>query len=587
MKISKISISKYRAFDQKVTFPLSELTVLTGPNNLGKSTILNSLNLIFGSARRNMQYRYISKKVYNYTDDYPKRFQGHRGRRWPTRFEVSLDFTETDKQKALRDINIELPNSAELGVEFQQIDSREAPFFSYYEILWLSSDHDREKFIKWIRERVRYIYIPATRNIEDFKRTIFSELISGAIHRVSRSRQKIKLFEKFYSDIQSHLASVERTLVDELKRFLPSVNSIKFGIEPLDLEQLVNLNDVEIHDGALTSLLQKGDGFKSLFVISMLQFIAKQQFGQNLIFGIEEPEAHLHPSAIYQIKETLRHLSSSFQTIITTHSPIMIQRDKLNSNIIVQQKSDGEFASIATPAKKLSEIRQALGIKPQDNMTTAEVVLVVEGLTEERCFGYLLKKVIPELGESLDSGRIRILSANGASNVIAVVRALARDAANSIVFFDSDNEGNMAYKSILSSGLIDPADIFHVPPRLGCLETEFEDLFLPEIYIDAVSVRCGLDINSKVFEEARKKSGVHQTKAKKWSQVMSSLVLNCGKDWNVICDVAKETFSDSIIKQISAIDISNFIWLKSIGIRIKDYLSENNSGKSKARLRKL
>jgi len=574
MRISQLAISKYRAFDQKVMFPLSDLTVLTGPNNLGKSTVLSALNLLFGPIRRSPHDRYLLRKTYEYNDDYPKRYQGRPGRRWPTRFEVSLELSAADKQLASQELNLAVPDSAELTLEFRLDETRDNLFRPNYELKGFSPDQDQQKFIRWITERVRYIYIPATRNVEDFRRTIFTELIASAIQRVSRSRQKIKLIEEFYEDVRQQIAGVEETLTQELKAFLPAVNSIEFNLEALELDQLINVQDVEINDGALTSLRQKGDGFKSLFVISMLQFIAKQQFGKNLVFGIEEPEAHLHPSAIYRIKETLRQLSQSFQTVITTHSPILIQRDDLRSNIIVQQVPSTEFASSASPAKRLSDIRQSLGIRPQDNMTTAEVVIVVEGSTEEVCFGPLMAHVAPELTEAINTGRVRVLAANGASNVIAVVRALARDAANSIVFLDSDNEGDVASKAIANSGLIHPEDMFQVPKRQGCQETEFEDIFAPELYMESISTECGIAITAEMFVEARQRSGGRQTKMKKWSNIMASIASDCGKNWEMISDTAKEAFADAVVKNVSAIDMTNLVWLRSIAGRVRTYLAE-------------
>jgi putative ATP-dependent endonuclease of OLD family len=575
MKISQLSISKYRVFDRKVTIPLSNFTVLTGPNNLGKSTVLRALDLLF-SPRRRRAYgmQYVRRRTgYRIDDDYPKRYQGRPGRRWPTRIEARLELSPEDKQAASQEFDFDIPDFVELALEYRMEKHRDI-LRPHYELKGFTADQGQQEFLHWTTEKFSYVYIPATRNVDDFRRSIFAQLVEGAIQRVSQSRQRISDIRRFYNDARQQITVVEETLAEELRAFLPTVDSIQFVIGDLDLDRLITVHDVEIDDGAQTSLQQKGDGFKSLFAISMLQFIARQRFGQNLIFGIEEPEAHLHSSAVYEVKETLRELSQSFQILITTHSPILIQRDDLRSNIIVQDAKGQGFASSAKPARKLSDIRQSLGIRPQDNLTTAEVVIVVEGLTEESCLGSLIASISSELSGAISSGRVRVLSANGASNVLAMVRALARDAANCIVLLDSDKEGDDAATTVANSGLVDPKDLFQVSRRKGCQETEFEDVFDPKLYLDEVSSTCGITITPEMLATARQQSGGRKTRMRKWSDVMAVLVSDCGKDWDTVCDPAKEAFGTAIANNAAKIDAKSMPWLKSIASRVRAYLAE-------------
>jgi putative ATP-dependent endonuclease of OLD family len=575
MKISKLSISKYRAFDRKVTIPLYDFTVLTGPNNLGKSTVLRALDLLFNPGRYGRHgIGYIRRRgAYKFDDDYPKRYQGRRGPRWPTHMEARLELSREDKEAALEEFGLTIPDHIELVLEYESDKHRER-FQPHYQLIGFPAGDGQQRFLDWIAHRFSYVYIPATRNVDDFRGSVFAELVEGAIHRVSQSHQRIRAIKEFYDDAKEQLSVLEATLAEELRAFMPAVSSVQFITADLELSRIITVRDVEIDDGAQTSLQQKGDGFKSLFAISMLQFIAQQRFGQNLIFGIEEPEAHLHSSAIYEVKETLRELSQSFQILITTHSPILIQRDDLRSNIIIQSASGQGFASTAKAARRLADIRQSLGIRPQDNMTTAEVVVVVEGSTEESCLGSLLARVSPRMSSAIENGRVRVLSAGGASNTLAVVRALARDAANCVVLLDCDEEGNRAARKVADSGLVDRRDLFQVPSRKGCQETEFEDVFDPGLYLDQVSSACGIAITRQMFESAREQSGNQNTRMRRWSDVMATVVSACGKDWETIRDLAKEAFGSAIDGNAANIDVAPMSWLKSIAGRIATYLAE-------------
>lgn len=574
MKITNVQIQRYRAFDKKVEVPISHLTVVTGPNNLGKSTVLSALELFFSAIEPRAVRRSIRDKQYNYENDYPKRYAGKSGRRWPTEIRVNMELDESDVIAIALNTDKKPPNVLDIRVEYQWVE-RLGSFRPQITIYGITDKPLEAAILEWLQSQVRYVYIPATRNVQDFRRGVFTELISGALSRVSRSKQRLQAIEKLFEDVKTEIAAVETELAEELRQYLPSVKSMRFSIDDWSLERLVSVGDVEIDDGAMTLLQQKGDGFKSLFSISLLQYIAKQRYGRNLIFGIEEPEAHLHSSAIYEIKSTLRTLAESFQVIVTTHSPILIQRDDIPANVLVESAGDSEFASVTRSAHNLSDIRRSLGIRPHENMTTAEVVIVVEGASEETALPAILGRVNDKLVGAFSSGRARVLSAGGASNITSVVRALARDAATCLVLVDSDQEGVTTAEKIRGSGLLQPSDVFRIPERGGCIETEFEDLFQPSIYLNDVCAAIDIQLSVEEFLEFQRKSGGKLTRYAKWSKVMSSITNNQSIEWAGIEDVAKTAFARALVNNVHTLNSEELIWARAIASRIVRYLGED------------
>jgi predicted ATPase len=573
MKITGVQIQRYRAFDKRTLIPISGMTVVTGPNNLGKSTVLSALEIFFSVVSPRQDRRVSRNTLYAFEKDYPKRYEGKSGRRWPTEILVTFELDAVEVE-SIKDAATETPPSViNVKVEFKWND-RVGAFRPAVEVANVSSDKLDVAIKDWLKNEVRYVYIPATRNMQDFGRGVFSELISGALSRVSRSKQRLQAIEKLFEDVKSEIAAVESELVDELRQYLPAVKGMHFAIEDWSLERLVTVGNVEIDDGANTLLQQKGDGFKSLFAISLLQYISKQRYGKNLIFGIEEPEAHLHSSAIYEIKSTLRGLATSFQVIITTHSPILIQRDDIPANVIVESIDGSEFSSTTRSAQNLSDIRRSLGIRAQENMTTAEVVLVVEGASEETALPSILGTLNSNLADAFSSGRARVLSAGSASNIPSVVRALARDAATCLVFVDSDSEGASAADKVRNSGLLQPADVFRVPARDGCTETEFEDLFNPSIYLPAVSDATGITISVEKFLSFQKKTGGKGSKFAKWSKVMASIANSQSIDWAAVENEAKTVVARSIAENTTSFSADELAWARAISTRIVKYLSE-------------
>lgn len=572
MKIVQVKIRRYRAFDKQVTITLQALTVLTGPNNLGKSTILSALDLFFSISQNPHSLNLYGGPKYEYQADYPKRSQGRAGRRWPTEIRVSIELTADDKKAIAGDEAIEIPDQIEFCLKFET-DEFWGRYTSNLDVP-LVNGNAKNLLLSWLSNNVRYVYIPATRNVEDFRKSVFSELLSGAIHRVSRSKQRIQAIERLYNDVLDEVRHVETELANELRNYLPDVSELKFVISDLNLERLISVQNVEIDDGARTALEQKGDGFKSLFSMSVLQYIARQQYGRNLVFGIEEPEAHLHSSAIYEIKSTLRSLSEAFQVVITTHSPILIQRDDPTANIVIEQVGGEGFASTTSAARSLAQIRRSLGIRPQENMTTAEVVVVVEGAAEEKVLPRLLVRIRPELNEAIAAGRIRVLSAQSATKIDAVVRALARDATSCVVLVDADKEGLKAADRIRGSGLLKATDVFQVPARDGCRETEFEDVFDPSLYLDQVGNAAGFQLSTEEFESFRRSSGGRQTRVLKWSGVMKIAANQRGRDWSSVSENAKTAFATAIVERAGQIPADELDWVRAIARQISSYLRE-------------
>ena len=60
-------------------------------------------------------------------------------------------------------------------------------------------------------------------------------------------------------------------------------------------------------------------------------------------------------------------LSERHQVVITTHNPIFTNRLDVHQNIIVRQ-------SRAYPAKSVKDVRDVLGVRLDDNLSSAEVV---------------------------------------------------------------------------------------------------------------------------------------------------------------------------------------------------------------------
>lgn len=131
-------------------------------------------------------------------------------------------------------------------------------------------------------------------------------------------------------------------------------------------------------------------------MMSFFEYLAeeKKEEHQNIIFGFEEPETYLHPSAQEQLYERLEAMTESgYQVIITTHSSVIVAKCHQNHLIHITSKPRSYF--VEQNITNFSQIIDDLGISPGNQFIRefekGKVVVLVEGPDDVRCFHYVSK----------------------------------------------------------------------------------------------------------------------------------------------------------------------------------------------------
>ncbi len=124
------------------------------------------------------------------------------------------------------------------------------------------------------------------------------------------------------------------------------------------------------------------------------------------IVAIEEPEAHLHPSLCRHIFDYIKTISESTQIILTTHSPIFIDRIQKENNWVVEM-TQGE--SHIYRFEDFTQALEAVGAKPSDRLMP-ESILLVEGESDKVFFEGCAKKL------KLKTDNLLIVPVRGKSN---------------------------------------------------------------------------------------------------------------------------------------------------------------------------
>lgn len=193
----------------------------------------------------------------------------------------------------------------------------------------------------------------------------------------------------------------------------------------------------------------------------------------DLILAIEEPEAHLHPKAIRRLRSTLESISERFQVILTTHNPILVSRDP-RQNIVVE-------GNRAHPARGLDAIREALGVHASDNLSSAELVLLVEGNSDAAIMNAVLDEYSQVIRRAKKDGRFAVQSMGGVRNLQHFLSRADLWVSARQVFLDNDEPARQAARRASTLNLLDDYEL-HYATVPSMKESELEDLLKVEVY---------------------------------------------------------------------------------------------------------
>ncbi len=371
----------------------------------------------------------------------------------------------------------------------------------------------QDSIVRFLSKRISLTYMPSIRTAREAEQ-IVDQLLGRALLVLDDNTEYKAALRVITKLQQPILDGVATEISKTMKMFIKGIAKVQLQISEGDRSQALRVGtQIVVDDGAATLLERKGDGVQSLAALALMRHLSESgSLGQHLILAIEEPETHLHPEAIQELKSVLIQIAKKNQVIVTTHNPLLVNRTNIGSNILVQD-------SLARPATQISEIRDALGVRAADNLLHAELILLVEGEDDKRGLHPILSNAYPLLKAALANGTLAIDSLAGGSNLAYKV-SQARSALCSVhCFIDNDDCGIAAVDRAEKEGLIEPADAnFAICD--GRDESELEDLYDPAIYEPMLLNKFGVALNHSKFKGR-----------KKWSDRLAETFKAQGKLW--------------------------------------------------------
>lgn len=289
-----------------------------------------------------------------------------------------------------------------------------------------------------------------------------SDAVPGnEIEKLKKALRDPKLGLEEAVEFSALLATAEKEL--QQLTLLKSDSALAYRITSLDTAGVLQslLPHVKDAQGLLLPLNKHGAGMVSLqsFLVVLAIAERRRKAAKNFILVAEEPELHLHPSLHRRLANRIRGVST--QSLLTTHSPVVAAAFKPNESVLVSNIS-GTLTAQRLRNEPILDIPsnaiRKLYLQKREAFYEAilgAAVVVPEGESDYRWLRHLLRLV-----EGADTGAASSLpfsvvpTQDGA--IVDTFSETVRFNPNTLPLVDGDSEGKEYLKNL--------ADL-KVPPK--------------------------------------------------------------------------------------------------------------------------
>lgn len=409
MQIARVVVNNFRGIEAGAV-TLSGHAVFLGDNNVGKSTLLEAIDLVLGPERLSRRPvidehdfyagRYLNDKeaavsikievvVSDLSDEQQRHFREH------------IEWWSTTEQKLLEGPPAEGTDvagiTAALRVFFEgHYDKEEDDFTgSTFFATPLLAEGVYPGFKTTDKRKCGFLYL---RTLRTGARALSLERGSLLDVILRLQDKRVTMWEDLLAELRKlpvadkpelGIAPLLKDVQDAVRRFVPSDWAEEPHMRVSDLTRESLRKDLTVfmgtgakrQDGSTYSApyQHQGTGTINTLVLALLSIIAGLK--QRVIFAMEEPEIALPPHTQKRIVNSVR--GTSAQALFTSHSPYVLEEFSPSEMHILRRETGNLSATLATypPAVKPKAYKAEFRARFCEALL-ARYVLVVEGRTE-------------------------------------------------------------------------------------------------------------------------------------------------------------------------------------------------------------
>lgn len=443
MRIKELRVSNLRNFDEEVVIVPRivngmDLVVLIGENNVGKTSLLSILSLLFNPERSIRTLEFQEADFY----DIEKPIQ------------VQITFSNLSEEQLSHFVGF---------VDSEEIDGEEIWTLPLvFTCIFDKNTNETEPSLVYGRQLDRalsfadkrlisFYYQDAHRDyraIKSGKGSLFGRILNQ-IDLADEERAILGKLDEAgealngNSDITNFIKGVAEVTsqIIELPQGSDSLRLTVAASSVLDIKKHIQLQLMQNGERYL-NIEQLGLGLQSVLTVSVFRSFAGIGRLREGIFAIDEPEAHLYPHSQRALFRELMQLSRMRQVWVATHSPSLLEWINPRQICMVRKNVEGKSICIqlapSFPEAHISSYEKHLDVGKADAFF-AKAVLLVEGQTEQG----LLPALGVEYSHSasyydLDRIGISVINAGGKNNIKAMIKLLDNFGIPSVAVIDFD-----------------------------------------------------------------------------------------------------------------------------------------------------
>jgi predicted ATP-dependent endonuclease of OLD family len=398
LELLAVEMQNLRSFEQTELRLDRPITVLVGPNNAGKTSVLRMLDWVFNAPISELDHSPMSHEAIELLR--PARNTRNKARRLTLVVRV-LDGRRHSRfrcENGIARLRIGLRVSPEprirvnLGPPTRSEGGERDP--NAYELL------------EELRSSIRFRLIPASRDASSssfettFHRSITDLLATGATNTGrGRAKAEYRTVSQALKNVQEVAEDLVEPLWREMQGALPAgmakTGSIEVDAQPGDLvEWIASVLRLRLstgpHDINSVRPTEVGSGLQSLLELSLAEGEAAAGSNVLTITALEEPEAFLHPAAQRTLARRLFQ-SVPGQRIVSTHSPILVEEAEYGDVVLVHEHQFNH--PDAQTDENRRRINTALLTRYGAEMVFSAGVLLVEGESDREFFEGLRRRL--------------------------------------------------------------------------------------------------------------------------------------------------------------------------------------------------
>ncbi len=426
-----------------------------------------------------------------------------------------------------------------------------------------------------------YYSLPGTINLQKFLNEQVDDTftkeqndITKALFELSNIDIKKVMDSNNYEDFIAELEATSNNITDKLLEYWTTNKNLEINFEiqtkentsTRNFEKLLQIRIKNTKHRVTLPLKNRSKGF--IWFFSFLVWFSKVQEKKNLIILLDEPGLNLHAEAQADLLKYIdKELLPRYQVIYTTHSPFMIESDKLDEVRTVYDSNDSKVGSIISNALEekdqgtLFPLQAALGYNLAQNLYISDKNLLVEGVAD-LMFLTVMSGILKENNREGLNEDITIVPVGGLDKVATFISLLRGNELNMVCLLDTfiDQKGKKRLEDLIKDKIIKEKQIKFFDQYIDRLNiAEIEDMFEIEEYLKLFNEEFSKDYKSI----SKKEIDINKPIIPQINQIIQKNRFNHYRPSRYLTSlcVGKDYFSESTLARFEALfkDINNLL----------------------------